>query len=228
MKLWPVQLSHNIIASNGQGKFAVYTTTPPEITRAIRRLAEKVAFGNQAVYLTVQPEADAIVNECFPNVEAKVVRSGGRMLCGWQLWEWPHVLVEAEFHAVWVSPEGEMVDITPKPQGEARILFVPDQRRRYDGFVVDNVRMPLRDDQLIRDFIQVSEAKTKVMNRGERATQYGYVSVPAHEIEPLLAAQGFLGQSLMTGLRDHDPCLCGSGSKYKRCHGRMLKSLIDT
>lgn len=204
----------------------VRTTTPPEITRAVRRLVETVVPGGEAVYLTVQPEADAVVNECFPNVEAKIARAGGRMLCGWQLWEWPHVLVEAEFHAVWLSPEGEMADITPKPHGEARGLFVPDERRRYDGIAIDNVRMPLRDDQLIRHFIRASEAIVRVMNRGERATEYGYVSVPAHEIEPLLQVQGFVGQSLASGLRDHDPCLCGSGGKYKRCHGRQLEPVL--
>ncbi len=104
----------------------VKTTTPPEITRAVRRLIETVVSRGEAVYLPVKSEADAVVNECFPNVETKIARAGGHMLCGWQLWEWPHVLVEAEFHAVWVSPEGEMVDITPKLHGETRVLFVPD------------------------------------------------------------------------------------------------------
>jgi hypothetical protein len=204
----------------------VNTTTPPEITRAVRQLIETVAPKGEAVYLTVRPEADAVVNECFPNVQAKIARAGGRMLCGWQLWEWPHVLVEGEFHAVWVSPEGELVDITPKPQGETRILIVPDERRTYDGIAVDNVRMPLRDDQLIRHFIRASEAIVRVMNRGDRATQYGYVSVPAREIDPLLQVRGFIGQSLASGLRDHDPCLCGSGGKYKRCHGRRLEPVL--
>ena len=96
---------------------SVVTTTPPEITRAVRRLTESVVRGAEPVYLDVQPEADAIVHECFPNVQAKVARDGGQMRCGWQLWEWPHVLVEAEFHAVWVSPAGELVDISPKPEG---------------------------------------------------------------------------------------------------------------
>ena len=192
----------------------------------MRRLTETVVPGGEAIYLPVQPEADAVVNECFPNVELKIARAGGRMLCGWQLWEWPHVLVEAEFHAVWLSPEGEMIDITPKPHGEARILFVPDECRCYDGIAVDNVRMPLRDDQLIRHFIRASEAIVHVMNRGERATQYGYVSVPTHEIEPLLQVRGLLGQSLASGLRDHDPCPCGSGGKYKRCHGRQLEPVL--
>jgi hypothetical protein len=159
-------------------------------------------------------------------VEAEVARDGGRMLCGWQLWEWPHVLVEAEFHVVWLSPEGEMVDITPKPHQETRILFVHDERRCYTSVSIDNIRMPLRDDQVIRHFVRVSEARTRVLNRGERVAQYGYVSVPAREIEPLLMAKGFLCESLARGLRDHDPCLCGNGSKYKRCHGRQFEPVL--
>lgn len=202
------------------------TTTPPQITRHIQQLLAKVVPGGNPAYLTVQPEADAVVNECFPNVAAKITRAGGHMLCGWQIWEWPHVMVEAEFHAVWVSPEGQVIDITPKPQGEATVLFVPDARRTYTGVGTDNVRLPMRDDLLIRHFIKASEAIVQVMNRGERATQYGHVSVPAHEIEPLIRAQSFLGQSISSRLRDHDLCLCGSGSKYKRCHGRSFDHLF--
>ncbi|HIY71200.1 hypothetical protein CMZ84_14350 [Lysobacteraceae bacterium NML93-0399] len=28
---------------------------------------------------------------------------------------------------------------------------------------------------------------------------------------------------MSSGLRDHQPCQCGSGNKYKRCHGRQLE-----
>ena len=213
-------------APMASGPTTVKTTMPPEMTRAVRRLIETVVPGGNAVHLSVEPDVNAVVNECFPNVEAKIASSGGRMLCGWQLWEWPHVLVEAEFHAVWVSPEGEMIDITPKQHGETQILFVPDERLRYEGRAIDNRRQPLRDDQIIRHFIRVSEAIVRVMNRGDRASQFGYVTVPAHEIEPLQQMQGFLGHSLALGLRDHDRCLCGSGSKYKRCHGRRLEPAL--
>ncbi len=119
-----------------------------------------------------------------------------------------------------------MIDITPKPQGETQILFVPDPRRSYTGLTVDNVRLPLRDDQLIRHFIRVAELKTIVMNRGERAGQHGEVSVPRDEIEPLLMAQDFLGTSLASKLRDHDPCLCGKGGKYRQCHGRLFEPVL--
>lgn len=201
----------------------LHTITPPQITRHIRQLIQRVVPGGVASYMTVQPEVEALEKECFPNVEAKIARAGGRMLCGWQLWEWPRVMVEAEFHAVWLSPEGQMVDLTPKPHHETTVLFVPDARRRYSGATVDNVRLPVRDDQLIRHFIGVSEAITRVLSRGIPAAAPGEVSVPAHEIEPLQQAHQFLGHALLSGLRDHQPCLCGSGSKYKRCHGRELE-----
>ncbi|MCR6496277.1 SEC-C domain-containing protein [Thermomonas sp. S9] len=66
------------------------------------------------------------------------------------------------------------------------------------------------------------------MNKGERISQYGHVSVPAHEILPLLEARDFLGVSLASGLRDHDACLCESGNKYKRCHGRGWSSVLGS
>lgn len=206
----------------------MHTTTPGEISRPIKRLIEKVVPGGNGIYLPVNPEAGAVVNECFPNVQAKLERDGGQMLCGWQVWEWPHVLVEAEFHAVWKSPAGALVDITPKTQNETHILFVPDPRLSYQGLAKDNVRVPLRDDQVIRHFIRVSELIVQVMNKGERISQYGHVSVPAHEILPLQEARGFLGVSLASGLRDHDACLCESGNKYKRCHGRGWSSVLGS
>lgn len=202
----------------------MHTTTPPRISRRIQQLTASIVPDGKPVYLTVHPETGAVANECFPNVEAKIAIAGGRMQCGWQIWEWPQVMVEAEFHAVWVSPEGQMVEITPKAQGENTILFLPDPRRTYSGISLGNVRMPLRDDLLVLHFIKASDAITHVLNRGERAFQHGLVSIPADEIEPLKVAQGFLGQSILAGLRDHDPCRCRSGKKYKRCHGRSFES----
>lgn len=202
------------------------TTTPSTISRNVLRLIQRVAPGATGMLLDVRPEPGAVVNECFPNVEAKIRNDGGHMRCGWQIWEWPHVLVEAEFHAVWVGAQSTLVDITPKQHGEARILFVPDPRLGYTGRARDNVRMAVRDDQLVHDFIAVSEAIVRVVNRGERAAQYGYVSIPSEEIEPLMEAKNVLGQSISAGLRDHDPCVCGGGGKYKRCHARFVADLL--
>lgn len=198
------------------------TRTPPEITKQLVGLAARIAPGQTPRYVSVHPEPNAQVNECFPNVKAKVQKDGGAIVYGWQLWEWPNVLIEGEFHSIWRSPDGDMIDITPKADGEGKILFVPDERRTFRGVTIDNVRIALRDDPLIHHFIKISEQIVKVMRRGERAQQFGYVSVPADEIKPLLMFQSLTGEMLRQGLRAHDDCLCGSGKKYKRCHGKLL------
>ncbi|WP_332881071.1 SEC-C metal-binding domain-containing protein, partial [Xanthomonas campestris] len=53
----------------------------------------------------------------------------------------------------------------------------------------------------------------------------GHVSVPVDDPAPS-AGEDFLGQSLGAGLREHAPCLCGSGSKYKRCHGAQVEAFF--
>ncbi|SEJ01382.1 SEC-C metal-binding domain-containing protein [Frateuria terrea] len=196
------------------------TTTPARIDSSVRHLIESLAPGGQASYLDVRPEPGAAFDGCFSNVRAKSERDGGRMLCGWQLWEWPRVLVEAEFHAVWLSPGGQMEEITPKRHGETSVLFVPDERCGYEGKVVDNVRVPLDDDQLIHHFIRVSRAIVEASADGTRAGDR------PKRIASLRRAQRFVGHSIHAGLREHDPCLCGSGSRYRRCHGCELERAL--
>jgi uncharacterized protein YecA (UPF0149 family) len=110
-----------------------------------------------------------------------------------------------------------MEEITPKAHGETSVLFVPDERRSYDGRVVDNVRMALHEDQLIEHFIRVSSAIAQA------AAGSGPDPGPPGRIAPLRQVQRFLGRSIHSGLREHDPCPCGSGSRYRRCHGHELE-----
>lgn len=198
----------------------MFTSTPREITRKIRLLASKVAPGETPLYVSVLPEPGALPNECFQNTEIKAQRDAGSVVYGWQLWEWPSVLIEAEFHAVWRSPDGRLIDITPKPGDEEMILFVTDKQRAYQGISVDNVRIALRDDLLVHHFILLSERIFETVNRGDLKDQFGRVSLPADEIEPLLYHQNLVSEMLKKGLRAQNDCICGSGKKYKRCHGK--------
>lgn len=72
-------------------------------------------------------------------------------------------MIEAEFHANWISPGGEEMDITPKPNGISRILFLPDSARTYDyrrdHYRIDNIRRPLADDPLVTEYIKACEGK---------------------------------------------------------------------
>jgi hypothetical protein len=157
--------------------------------------------------------------ECFPNVDRQISREGGHLVCGWTVWEWPRVLVEAEFHGVWKSPAGELVDITPKHGGDDQILFLPDPSRHYDGADVDNVRRPLRSDAMIRDFISTAEAIFQLQSGGNRAKtrQVRLSGHEAVEFQRLQIRGAMLASALGRGLNERCPCPCRSKRPYKKC-----------
>lgn len=78
--------------------------TPAEIRRELAALCATLVPGIKPAYVVVRSEEGAPPNECFPIVDATVARRGGSAVFGWSLWEFPEIFVEAEFHAVWVSP----------------------------------------------------------------------------------------------------------------------------
>ena len=107
-------------------------TVPREITDEIKQLLSRVGVSESPEYVPCKPNSSAPQNECFPLVEAKVEAEGGELILGWQIWQ-GQLLVEAEFHAVWKTPSGEYIDITPKPMPFDKILFVVDHNAAYEG-----------------------------------------------------------------------------------------------
>jgi|SRR5882672_5449947 len=101
-------------------------------------------------------------------------------------------------------------------------MFLADCRRTYEGRQVDNVRLAVRRDSLAEDLIAVELARFEVLNRGDRASKY-LVSVPAAELEPLLEQKAVILEMTHSGLHLNSPCGCGSGAKYKRCHGAYIR-----
>ena len=73
----------------------------------------------------VTPVDEAVMLDCFVNVSRYAERFGGSIQYGWLIWEWPTIMIEAEFHAVWVTPQGALKDITPNPFGMGQVLFLP-------------------------------------------------------------------------------------------------------
>lgn len=75
----------------------------------------------------------------------------GSVCSGWTLWQHkPTRFVEAQFHTVWRNDEGRLIDVTPRQDGEKKVLFIPDPKRcirltDYEGApaisTYDNVRM---------------------------------------------------------------------------------------
>ena len=102
-------------------------TTPSAITPTVLAFAASSLDGLPIIDVPVVPDQQyGLYCWCFDGVLEKVKHDGGGILLGWVIWEWPNAFLNAEFHAVWIDPAGQLVDITPKPLGEKSILFAPD------------------------------------------------------------------------------------------------------
>lgn len=73
----------------------------------VREFCREISDGAEPVYLDT-PAAQEGVLDCFVNVEKRIAESGGSVQYGWRIWEWSNTMIEGEFHAVWVSPEGTL------------------------------------------------------------------------------------------------------------------------
>ena len=206
----------------GGAEVKAHTVTPRSLNKHVQRLCRHMRLTALPVRLTVSRPCDCEPGECFPNVERLIAREGGAIQYGWLLWERPGVMVEAEFHAVWRDSRGALREVTGSSENEPEVLFVPDDSRRYEGRRVDNVRLAVRDDRLVRDFIWCAEEWFRVTNKGDRASVHGEVPIPKFELDHFVETMGIAGEMLNAGMRGTDQCICGSGKKYIRCHSLRL------
>jgi hypothetical protein len=206
----------------------VTSVTPLVIDEDILRLVRLIGVNGTPVYVDLHPELYSKVCECFPLVAEKIARNGGSQVLGWQLWK-SDILVEGEFHAVWRSAAGDLVDITPKQIAVERILFVPDLHAKYIGAQVDNVRLNITQNRLVDDFIRIAKAIFRLENKGERAIQYE-LSLPPEELEFhsfLKKLKTTIYAFIIQGGTRNSPCFCASGIKYKHCHGQKLEKFLN-
>ena len=201
----------------------ISVTTPNKINENVSSLIELIPGAEDAIFLEVNPEQGSKILDCFENVKKKIDRSYGEMLCGWVIWEWKGVLEEAEYHAVWRSPQGKILDITPQSDGEKKVLFVPCPKDIYDGIRKDNIRLAVRDDMIVHHFILLCEEIFKKQSAIEGGAIYSCANNKSKEIVPLMKAREFMKNSIFSGLRANKPCLCGSQKIYSQCHGRKIE-----
>ena len=158
---------------------------PDKVTSPVKRLRNRIAPNERLQYVKVLIESDAEINECFSNLERKIKRDGGGIQYGWAIWYLPGILMEAEFHAVWVSPKGELIDVSPRQIQFKEILFLPGSGTVYLGRQIDNIRIPLNKDPRVKEYIRLYEELFKIMNEGELANEHGPVSIPRDKIDPV-------------------------------------------
>lgn len=193
------------------------STTPAAINENVLRLKAKLGLDTEPVFVPVRDVMGHKVADCFHNVPRKIETDGGSLQYGWNVWELPNRIIEGEFHAVWVNPAGGYVDITPKPDGETQILFIPDPNRIYQNVPVDNVRVLLTDDPAFIQSIKIQEKLAQLrIKYNVNGTE---ARIPTEELEAL----GLFPQSNPKPKRKigrDERCPCGSGKKFRHCHGR--------
>ena len=89
-----------------------------DYSKELRKFIEHDFSGlGEFVEIKYDPDSGAICDRCFANVLKVVENRGGERIIGWGFNINPHGfkgLIVAEHHAVWKSPEGELVDISPR------------------------------------------------------------------------------------------------------------------
>jgi len=143
-----------------------------------QEFCRNVVTNGAPINVTCRPLPNYPENECFPIVEEYVADNGGERIIGWAIWERRGVFIEAEFHAIWRSPEGENIDIVPRLFPVDSITFLPDPNKRYVGLQVDNVRKPLVKDNDVIRYLYLFKRKFEIMNSGDLAGQYGRIAIP--------------------------------------------------
>jgi hypothetical protein len=74
-------------------------TTPSIISTAVVAFATEL--GGAAQFVPVINDQCGLFGWCSDGVEEKVRNEGGKISFGWSIWEWPNILLTAEFHSVW-------------------------------------------------------------------------------------------------------------------------------
>lgn len=68
---------------------------------------------------------------CWYNSKIHSDAVGGSVVFGWALYAEHGCRLIAQHHAVWKTPNGNLVDVTPNP-GFVEVLFLPDPRVPFD------------------------------------------------------------------------------------------------
>lgn len=143
----------------------------------VLRFCRFVVKRQKPLTVPLQPMPGQAQRDCFAIVEKQVASLGGQRLLGWAIWELPGVFLQAEFHAIWGSPSGELLDLTPRPFPCRSITFIRDPHREYEGRQVDSIRQPLVIDVDVFHYLLLERQMFGILNTGDLAYQHGQVQL---------------------------------------------------
>ena len=116
------------------GRVVLRSTTPRSPhSSEIQSLCRRLTPSGESVLLPFSKvDGRYRAGFCHVNVMHRTRDYGGHREYGWLIWECRGIIAEAEFHSVWRSPAGSLVDLTPRVDKERFVMFVPDPERRLE------------------------------------------------------------------------------------------------
>ena len=193
------------------------TGPPRDIFPYVAEFCRSIAATSTPRFLDLSAAAGDLPVECVGNVRRRIAG------LGWKIWEWYGVMIEAEFHMVWRSPDGMLQDVTPHTISLNRVVFLPDASLIYEEKQVNNIRHALISSPRVEEFIAIAHQIFTIQNKGKRATQF-LITLSEDEARTLQALE--LKKAQLAVLIENTPpgrnelCRCGSGRKTKRCCGK--------
>ena len=198
------------------------TQTPLTISKEIQEIAKNVCNKHKPFFIAITPVKQAEPMNCFENVKSQIQDLGGSAVYGWCIYVWPRVFVEFEFHSLWRSNTGELLDISPRHDKELDCLFLQDDSLEYIGLRLPNVRFSLSDSPLVKRYIKAADEYSSIISKGQ-VPYSGAVSINKDEFQKAQANLSYAQAELENTWQPqrNDPCPCGSRLKYKNCHSKV-------
>ncbi|MDO8728541.1 MAG: hypothetical protein Q7K26_01470 [bacterium] len=110
--------------------------SPKKVDAHLSVLLRYLELSEQSVVSLKYKKPDHFLPEgamCHFNAWLKWEKDEGSVQAGWILGQDKNAqFCEAIFHSVWKSPNGDLIDVTPRQDQEKRILFVPDHIRHIE------------------------------------------------------------------------------------------------
>lgn len=172
-------------------------TSPTRVTQHVRRLKKQISNSLEPILVPVSPRHSSKPRDCFADVAEQIQELGGTIQYGWTVWEWPEVLIEGEFHGIWRSPTGELVDVSQKPDGEKQIMFIPDTKRIFLEKPLDNIRLPIGKDWRIKRFIELHEKFYKLKCEAGKDIPFGHQIPVSSEMQKIWDESAKLEKELL-------------------------------
>jgi len=196
--------------------------TPRQLDRIVEKFCKQINYSAKPQYIGVIPWEKSKINDCVNNVKEYLKNNEGSSVIGWAIWLHPHCMIEAEFHILYKSLNGQLIDITPHKNNIDKILFMEDQSIKYNDCQINNIRKNISKSKLIDSVIANWNEIFVIQNEGKNKYKHGEIIIEGEKAERMMYLE-YLNQQLLANffstlkLKPNDTCICGSGLNFINC-----------